>query len=72
MAGKSVISVVETPKPNPIKGCSFASPTSPQDLEKLSRKQFAGDTEKKICWVLNMYAEWQKYRNQVPNFDPVD
>lgn len=51
---------------------SFAAPTKDQDLVKLSCKQFAQETDKKIRWVLNMFAEWKKYRNNIPGYDCIE
>lgn len=69
--GRSVISVIErAPHATAmVKSRSFAKPTSEDHLLKLSRKQFASETDKKIRWVVNMYGEWCKYRNSVPGFD---
>lgn len=45
-AGQSVLSVIEWPvAKKTTKGCSFAAPTPHQDLMKLSRKQFADETD---------------------------
>lgn len=71
-AGQSVISVIEQPKTKEGKTHTFASPTPQQDLVKLSRKQFAPETDKKICWVLTMFEEWRKYRNNIPGYDAID
>lgn len=70
-AGQSVLSVIEHPTARG-RSRSFAKPTPNEELLKLSRKQFASETDKKICWVLNMYSEWRKYRNNVPGYDAIE
>ena len=34
-------------------------------LEDLTRKRFSYQTNKKICWVKNMFVQWRNYRNSI-------
>ena len=45
---------------------------SDADLDRLSRKTFAPETNKKITWVVKMYTDWRDFRNyQVDPQNPI-
>ena len=37
----------------------------------MTYKQFSPKTDKKINWVMSMFSEWRRYRNEIPNMDSV-
>ena len=41
----------------------FHSPMKQEELEKLSHKNFAPETLKKIKWATNMYRDWRNFRH---------
>ncbi len=47
----------------------FGEATTESELDKLSVKQFAETTDRKILWAINMFKEWRMNRLRVGPFD---
>ncbi len=45
----------------------FKPSTSTDELDKLSGKQFAQNTDRKILWAIEMFREWMKERMLDPS-----
>ncbi len=45
----------------------FKPPSSTDELDKLSGKQFAQNTDQKIAWAIEMFREWRKERMVDPS-----
>ncbi len=48
----------------------FKQPKCPNHIELLSHKNFATNTENKICWVTQLYLDWWFDRLKKPDCDP--
>ena len=47
-------------------GCRFHVPLDEQSMEKLGRKRFSEETNKKVPWVRRMFKDWKLFRNSDP------
>ena len=52
-----------------IRVCSYSAPLPVDALDRLTKKTFAPETDKKINWVVNMFSEWRQYRNSIPSME---
>ena len=44
----------------------YHEPCQESQMDSLAHNKFAPETEKKICWLTNMYHQWQIQRNKNP------
>ncbi len=48
-------------KSGPTKGQSFHAAMNEETITELSKKRFASNSEKKICWVTGLYSQWHQH-----------